>query len=492
MGKRSKGKVMRTTIKPKHWIMLSISLFIIFALGIIFLGKERWFPSATLAKRGVLADMIGVKESNPQDLPSFQEVKGVIDIQHWQTKNGVPVYFVHIPALPMVDVEIVFDAGAARNGVKGGLAYLTNTLLAEGTATLTADQIAENFEDVGAQFNVQSQRDMASITLRSLSDPTLFAPALETMAAVISQPSFPEGGFQRERQSALTILKKQAQSPSQVASKAFYTALYPNQPYANWILGDENSLQALTADDIKLFHQQYYVAKNATVAIVGNVSALEANAIAERITEGLAVGQKAPPLPAVINLAKTATQKINFPSAQTHILMGEPLIKQGDPDYYALYLGNHILGGNGSVTRIFNTIRNQHGLAYSAYSHFQPMRERGPYVLGCQTRNDQAEKALSLMKEVLKEYIEKGPTQKELEDAKLNVIGGYALHFDSNAAITQQVASLGFYGLPLDHFDKFKQAIDKLTIEDIQKTFQKRVSPDNVAIIMVGQSESKD
>lgn len=478
-------------ISRRQWVFLSIILIAIFFLSIIVLGKPQWISSTSSSERGALENMIGMKESNPEKLSTYQSIKGVLDIQYWHTKNGVPVYFVHVPALPMVDIEIAFDAGAARNDKKGGVAYLTNVLMTEGTGQLTADQIAESFENVGAQFSAQSQRDMASATLRSLSDPKLLAPAVETMSQIISQPSFPEAGFLRERQNALSALKKQAQSPSQVASRAFYNAVYPNQPYSNWVLGDDASLQALKIDDIKAFHQQYYVAQNAVVAIVGNVSASEANAIAERITEKLPIGQKAAALPHVSDLAKTNVQKINFPSAQTHILMGEPLIKQGDPDYYALYVGNHILGGNGSVTRIFNTIRNQHGLAYSAYSYFQPMRERGPYVLGCQTRNDQADKALALMQSVLKDYVEKGPTQKELEDAKLNIVGGYALQFDSNASIAQHLASLGFYGLPLDHFDQFKQAINKITIEDIQKVFQARVRPDNVAIIMVGQSEPK-
>lgn len=474
----------------RWWVISALSLLVILALIVLISGRDKFLGAFKPTERGELASMIGMKESNPKKSSSYRSISGVLDIQHWTTKNGVPVYFVEVPTIPMVDVEIIFDAGAARNGTKGGLAYLANTLLSEGTGQLSADQVADNFENVGAQYSASSQRDMASVNLRSLSEPKLLAPALETLALIVSAPSYPEAAFKREQQNVLSSLKKQAQTPSQVASKAFYTAIYPNEPYSNWVLGDETSVQALTLEDVKAFHKQYYVAKNAVVAIVGNLTPAEANAIAERLTEKLPHGEKPVPLPEVKDLSKTETQRINFPSAQTHILMGQPLIKQGDPDYYALYAGNHILGGNGSVTRIFNTIRNQHGLAYSAYSYFQPMRERGPYVLGCQTRNDQADKALSLLQTVLKEYIEKGPTEKELEDAKRNILGGYALQFDSNATITQQIASLGFYNLPLDHFDNFKKEIEKLTVQDIQKVYQKRVSPNNVAIVMVGKSET--
>jgi zinc protease len=194
-------------------------------------------------------------------------------------------------------------------------------------------------------------------------------------------------------------------------------------------------------------------------------------------------------LPKVEDLSTTQVNKINFPSSQTHILMGNPGVKQGDPDFYALYVGNHVLGGNGSVTRLFDVIRNKHGLAYSVYSYFGPMRERGPFVVGCQTRNDQADNALKLMENVLKDFITEGPNPKELEEAKQNLLGGYALQFDSNASICQQVASLAFYGLPLDYFNQFKVEIEKVTAEDVKKAFAKHVSPDKLAVVMVGSEK---
>ena len=464
-------------------------------IGVVGIAAILYFSKHQIlshVKKGELVKMLGMEMSDPTSLSSYQSVSGVLRLQHWKTKQGVPVYFVEVPTLPMVDIEMVFDAGSARNGSKGALAYLTNILIAEGTANLTADQVAENFENVGAQYQASSQRDMATLSLRSLTEPHLLSPALETLTAILGQATFPESGFLREKQIVLTALKKQAQSPAQVASKAFYSAIYPNEPYSNWVLGAEEQVKALTLDDIKSFYKLYYNVNNAVIAIVGNLKGEEANAIAEKLASALPAGEKPADLLEVKNLSQSTTQRIQFPSSQTHILMGEPLIKKGDPDYYALFVGNHILGGNGSVSRIFNTIRSQHGLAYSAYSNFQPMRVRGPYVLGCQTRNEEADKALSLLQSVLKEFVEKGPTDKELQDAKLNILGGYALSFDSNALILQQISALGFYGLPLNHFDQFKKEVEKLTTQDIQKVFQNRVQPDNVAIIMVGQNKAKD
>jgi zinc protease len=469
-----------------HWIKVGIIALAI--VGAAMFVTYKYFPSqkTTEAKGGELAKMMGIQNKAPQKSESFKEVKGVLDIQHWVTPQGVSVYFVPVRTLPMVDIQLVFDAGAARNGNKGGLAYLTNTLLAEGTQKLSADQVAENFEKLGAQYSAESQRDMASLHLRSLSEPSQLIPAVQTLAELISQPAFPEQGFKREQQTALSALKQQSQSPNQVASKAFYTALYPNQPYSNWVLGDEKTIAALTVEDIRAFFKQYYVAKNVAVTIVGDLSATEADAIAQTLVKDMAQGEKPAPIQEVGNLTENIVRKVNFPSAQTHILLGEPGVKHGDPDYYALYLGNHILGGNGSVTRIFDIIRNKNGLAYSAYSYFVPMRERGPFVLGCQTRNDQADKALQLMQGLLQEFVEKGPTDEELAQAKKNLLGGYALRFDSNASISQQISALAFYGLPLDYFDKFKPAIEAIDATKVKEAFQKRILTKNMVVVMVG------
>lgn len=477
------NKMERT--QHRRWLQVIIAALVVVSLSIIF---KNGFQNRSIQspQQGALLKMMGIKGETPSKLSSYQSVTGILDIQHWITKRGARVYFVPVSTLPMVDIQVVFDAGAARNGNKGGLAYLTNLLLNDGAKGMSADQIAENFENVGAQYHAESQRDMSIVHVRSLSSAKELSTSVQLLADVLSFPTFGEGGFNRERKSMQAMLKQQAQLPQQVASRAFFSAIYPNEPYSNWVLGDEQSLKAMTVQDVKAFHQEYYVAKNMVITIVGDLTAEAASILVEAITQNLPEGQPAPPLPPVKNLEDRIVQKIRFPSSQTHILIGEPVIKRGDPDFYALYVGNHVLGGNGSVSRIFNIIRSQHGLAYSAYSYFLPMREKGPFIMGCQTRTDQAEKALLLIETLLKDFLAKGPTEEELAQAKMNLIGGYTLQFDNNAAICRQVGSLGFYDLPLDHFNHFKSAVEALTVWDIKQTFEKRISLKDIAIVMVG------
>ena len=407
-------------------------------------------------------------------------------IQHWTTSNGARVYFVPAPELPMVDVQVIFDAGGARDGNKGGIAQLTNDLLDEGAGNFNADQIAERFEALGAQYGASSHRDMAVTSLRSLTDPQFLQPALETYALTLRAPTFPVDSLARIRNQMHIALQAEQQSPSSIADKAFYTAMYGNHPYASPVLGTDESLNALSRDDAVLYHQQYYVTRNAVIAIVGALDRTAAEAVVNTIISELPAGNPAPPLPGVASLTEAQTIHIEYPSTQTHVLTGHPGISRDDPDYFTLYVGNHILGGSGLVSRISEEVREKRGLSYSAYSYFIPMRDRGPYTLGLQTRNEQTAEAIKVLRDTLQEFIDNGPTRKELTSSKQNISGGFPLRISSNRKIVDNLAAIGFYNLPLDYLDTFNAHIEAVTIEQIKDAFKRRVHPDKMVTITVG------
>lgn len=410
-----------------------------------------------------------------------------VNIQHWTTDNGAKVYFVEAPELPMVDIQMMFAAGSTRDAGKDGVAILTNALLSEGAGDLNAQQIAEKFEGLGAQFGGDSQRDTATLSLRSLSEEKVLNDALDTMALVLTKPTFPKDAFERERKRMLIGIEQRKQSPGALGDEAFYKALFKSHPYATQPGGIESTVKALKIDDLKSFYKQYYVAANLVIAIVGDVNRERAVEIANRIVKDLPQGKPADPTPVVAPLEKAETIKIEHPSAQTHILMGQPGVKRGDPDYYALFVGNHILGGNGLVSRLSNEIREERGLAYSSYSYFLPYREFGPFQVGLQTKNEQAEEALKVARDVLKDFIEKGPTEAELIASKKNITGGFPLRISSNKKILGYIAMIGFYGLPLDYLDTFNSKVEALTVAQIQDAFKRRVNPDKLVTVLVGK-----
>jgi zinc protease len=412
------------------------------------------------------------------------------NIQHWETSNGARVYFVAAPELPIVDVQVVFDGGAARDGDKNGVALLTNGLLSEGAADLNADQIAEQFDALGARFGNSSERDMAVVTLRSLSEPDVLDPAIALLNKILTQPTFPADAFERERNRLLTAIEQRKQSPGDLASEAFYKAVFGHHPYASLPEGQESSVKALTAEDLRAFYQQYYVAKNAVIAIVGNLDRQQAEQLANNVIAGLPAGQAAPNLPAVDPLAEEKTIRIEHPSTQTHILVGAPGMKRGDEYYFDLYVGNHILGGNGLVSRLSQEVRENRGLSYSTYSYFLPMRKQGPFILGLQTKNETADEALQVLKAELVKFVSEGPSAEELEAAKKNITGGFPLRISSNSKIVGYIAMIGFYDLPLDYLDQFNAKIEAVTLDSIKTAFQNRIHPDKMATVLVGGGQS--
>lgn len=417
-----------------------------------------------------------------------QSVFSAAKIEHWQTTQGSPVYFVESKGLPMVDIRVVFDAGSARDEDQYGIAALTSTLLKTGTEQWNADEVAKRFESVGAQFSAGVSRDMAWVSLRTLTQQNLLQKSLQTLHAILSQPVFNEADFQREKQRTLAGLKHREESPGALASMAFFKLLYKNHPYAHPASGVIETVSGFLVDDLKAFYKQYYVANNAMVVIVGDLNKQQAMKVAESLIVDLATGTKPVALPEVGLPGRGVKKHIEFPSSQTHVLAGLVGMHRKDPDYFSLYVGNHILGGSGLVSQLAEEVREKRGLAYSAYSYFSPLLRKGTFTMGLQTRNDQTAQAIRVMQDTLSHFVEQGPTEKELLAAKKNITGGFALRFDNNRKISSYVSMIGFYQLALDYLDVFQQKIEAVTVESIKDAFSRRVKPQNINIVTVGAS----
>lgn len=407
-------------------------------------------------------------------------------IQSWETTQGARVLFVQAESLPMVDVRLVFDAGSARDGERSGLASMTAAMLDQGAGDWSADVIAERLEGVGAQLGASVDRDMTTVSLRTLTRQPAMDTAVETFATLVSRPTFAADDLERQRRNRLIALRQDEESPRTVGQKALYRQVFGQHPYGADPSGTAETIGALDRDDLVNFHRQHYVSANALVAIVGALDRAQAEALAERVTRDLPRGERAPPLPAVADLGAPVLDRIAFPSSQTTVLAGQPGMRRGDPDYFVLYVGNHILGGSGLVSLLMDEIREKRGLSYSTYSYFLPMAQPGPFLMGLQTRNDQAEQAREVMLDTLRRFIDEGPSETELSAAKKNITGGFPLRIASNSDIVGYLAMIGFYDLPLDYLDRFTDRIEAVTAEQIKDAFARRLHPDRLAIVMVG------
>jgi zinc protease len=410
-------------------------------------------------------------------------------IQSWDSPSGARVLFVQAAELPMVDVRVVFDAGSARDGARSGLAGMTAAMLSQGAGDWDADALAERIESVGARLSASADRDMATVSLRTLTRQPAMDTAVETLATVLSAPTFNANDLERVRRNQLVSLRQDEESPRTVGQKALYRKVFGDHPYGTDPGGTAETISALSREDLIAFHRDYYTSANAVVAIVGALERAQAEALAERITAGLPRGARPAPLPSVADLSQGIVEQIAFPSSQTTVIAGQPGMRRGDPDYFVLYVGNHILGGSGLVSLLMEEIREKRGLSYSTYSYFQPLAQPGPFLMGLQTKNDQAGQAREVMLDTLRRFIANGPTAAELTAAKKNITGGFPLRVASNSDIVAYLAMIGFYGLPLDYLDRFTARIEAVTAEQIRDAFSRRLDPDRLAIVVVGGGE---
>jgi len=411
--------------------------------------------------------------------------QAALPIQHWTTSSGARVYFVESRSIPMLDINVDFDAGGRRVPAdKAGLGGLTHALIKAGSGTHSEEEISRRIADVGAQLGGKVDRDRAGLSLRTLTSERERAQAIATLAEILQTPAFPEAAFAREKARLIDAVKEDETKPEAIAGKAFYRMVYGAHPYA--LAPTAETVARIQRADIADFYRANYVAERAVVAILGDADRALAERIAEQLTAGLPRAPGAPaPLPAVVR-PRSETAHVAHPASQSHILLGLPAIARKDPDYFPLLVGNYILGGGDLVSRLYLEVREKRGYAYSVYSYFLPLAQEGPFQIGLQTKNEQAEEALARVRTVLGEFLSRGPSAAELKAAKQNLMGGFALRIDSNRKLLDQVALIGFYQLPLTWLDDFTARVEKVSVAEVRAVFARHVQPENLVTVVVG------
>jgi len=415
-----------------------------------------------------------------------------LPIQSWQTKSGAKVVFVEARGLPMLDLSVDFAAGAAYDTRdKAGLAAFTQGMLRAGAGKLSEDDISRRMADVGAQFGGRLDTDRAGLTLRTLTSQPELEQALTVFTTVLQQPAFPADVLARDQTRTIGAIREALTKPETILSRTLYPLMYGTHPYGFPSSGDPETVAALTRNDLVAFYQRHYTARRATVAMIGDLTRAQAEAIAERVTAGLPAGAGTGSIPVVTPPLTGATREIAHPASQSHVGLGMPVLKRDDPDYFPLFVGNYVLGGGGFASRISDEVRQKRGLAYSAFSYFAPLQQAGPFMLGLQTRKDQAAEALAVVRATLEGFVKSGPTEDELVRAKQNIIGGFPLRIDSNRKILDNLAVIGFYNLPLTYLEDFVAAVDKTTTAQIRDAFTRRVDPARLITVVVGGDEAR-
>lgn len=416
---------------------------------------------------------------------SVISANAAVKISHWQTSTGSQVYFVENHDLPIIDLAVNFPAGSARDTkATSGVAGVTRYMMTLGADGMSEEAITNAFADIGANLGGELDVDRAAFKLRTLTYES--EKALITFNKILHKPDFPQVVLDREKTRIIASLKEAETQPEAISNKAFMQALYPNHPYGMDESGEVETITAMKVDDLKAFYNTFYTAKSAVIALIGDMTEVQAKKIAENVAKGLPQTAAIPKIAEVTYPTIANSQNINHPASQAHILMGYPGIKRGDADYFPLYLGNYVLGGGGFVSRLTEEVREKRGLVYSVYSYFMPMAEIGPFQIGLQTKKEQAGEATKVVNATVAKFIQNGVTTKELKAAKDNIIGGFPMRIDSNGKILDYLSLIGFNNLPLTYLDDFNKSVAKVTAAQIKDAFKRRIKQQDFVSVTVG------
>lgn len=411
-----------------------------------------------------------------------------VDIQRWTTGNGTEVLLVEQHDNPIVDMQVNFKgAGSVFNPEgKSEVAEFTAALLTDGTEKLDEEAFNAAADDIAAQIGSSSGQESSAAVLRSLSRPETLKQAAGLLNQSLTRPRFDPAVFDRRQKEAVTTLQQQETTPDYNAGRALTKLAYPDHPYGSGANITTESIRKVNLDDIRAFHRSHYGKDNAIVAIVGDINRKQADRLVKNVLNGLPERSSAAKNVPPVQQQPAQRRDIPFAGEQAQVLLGMPLIKRHDPDYYALVAGNYILGGGGFDSRLMKVLRDRHGYTYGVHSTLEPATEAGMFTIGYSTQKKNTKDSLVQAQAVIKQFIEEGPTEEELAQAKANIIGSFPLRFDSNAKLVKYLSIIGYHNLPNDYLEAYPKAIGKLTVEQVKDAWKRRVKPEDLHIVVVG------
>jgi zinc protease len=441
--------------------------------------------SNSTAQRPAVADSTygGLVSAQGLDLDQVEPVQ--VQVQAWTTDAGTNVKFVEARGLPIVDVILRFKAGTTQDTVKPGLAALTLYMLDEGSQRYTATQQADRLERLGAVMEKQVRLEHATLSLRSVSTKTILEPALELFTDLVANPAFLSTALDKVRRQLLQHDASRESLPRLRARSEVYRHLFKGHPYGNPLGSTPQGIEATTPDDLRAFHQRAYSASNLEMVLVGDLSLIEAQAIAQRISQALPQGWSAielPPVPAAFS-ATINTEQAGDSSA---VLLALPMhVPANDPEYPALVLASEVLGA-GLESRLMMELRQRRGLTYNIYSQVSSLKASGLFTIGWEIAPTQVQGTQELVETLLRDFIDQGPTQAELQLARKQLAGQMLRGVAQNKSLAALLTEITHQQQPADHLNTYIERITQLTPADIRAVMQRRLDLGCKVLVSVG------
>lgn len=410
-----------------------------------------------------------------------------MSIQSVTSKGGITAWLVQDSGIPFTALEIQFQGGTSVDAPgKRGAVNLMTALIEEGAGDLDAQGFAAARDAMAASFSFRSYKDSVSVSAKFLTE--FRDPAIDLLHLALTDPRFDTDAVERVRAQVLAGLRADAKDPETLASDTFDKLAFGDHPYGSSGDGTVDSVTALSRDDIVAAHLGALARDRIYVAAAGDISPEDLGALLDRLFDGLpATGA---PLPGRVewSLGKGVTT-VDFPTLQSVVIFGHGGLKRNDPDFFAAFVLNEVLGGGRFSARLMTELREKRGLTYGIGTGLAPMDHAEMLIGQFSSDNDKVAGAIKVVQDEWQKMATEGITATELADAKTYMTGSYPLRFDGNEAIANILVGMQMENLPIDYAVNRNALVEAVTLDDAKRVAARILRPEDLHFVVVGQPE---
>ena len=408
-----------------------------------------------------------------------------ITIDRVVSPGGIEAWLVQDHTLPVLTLELSFAGGAVTDPQgKTGLATMVTSLIDEGAGPLDSQAYQGRLEDLASSVGFSASLDEVTGSLHTVKKNT--DAAFDLLRLALTEPRFDAEPIARIRSDLVAEVARRDESPDAIASRVWWRNAFEPHPYARPNDGTTETLAAITVEDLHQFVAQRFGRDVLTIGVVGDITPEELKPLLDK-TFGALPAHAAPVAVSDVKAGGAGSLllvKKDIP--QTVATFGEPGIKRDDPDWYAAYVDNYVLGGGGFASRLMTEVREKRGLAYGVYTYLVPLHDSGVILGGVATQNGRVAESIEVIRQEWKRMHDEGPTAEELENAKTYLTGSFATQFDSTGRIAGTIVQLQQDKLGIDFLDKRNGLINAVTLEDAKRVARRLFDPAALGFAIVG------
>lgn len=411
-----------------------------------------------------------------------------MDIKEVTSPGGIKAWLVTADTVPLIAMSFSFEGGAALDPKgKEGVAHYITGMMDEGAGDLDSEAFQSARDDIAMKLSFDSGLDRLEGSFQTPSASK--QQAFELLRKSITSPRFDADAMERMRQQFLVGAQQRSDDPNDIAGDAIRELAFGSHPYGRSTKGTEATVKAITADDLRNFHKTVFTRKGLKISVVGAITPEELGPVLDQVFGGLPAGTDSKVGPDIDVANGPTVRVIERDIPQSIVMFMARGIKRDDPEFFPAFVMSQIFGGGDFGTRLTSEVREKRGLTYGIAYGLQPLKQSGAYIGSFSTRNEKAGEALDVVRETLRRMAAEGPTQQELDEAKTYLTGSYALRFDSNSKIADQLLAQQQVGMPIDYFKTRNSKIEAVTLEQVKRQAKRLLDADKLLVVVVGKPE---